>query len=52
MAKNQKLSHKDVGAWVFKGNPDEVWDYFVELADSGRKRGTVDDSGGWTRGST
>jgi len=52
MAKNQKLSHKDVGAWVFKGNPDGVWDYFLELADSGRKRGTVDDGGGWTLGST
>jgi hypothetical protein len=41
MANEQKLSHADVGAWVFKGNPDKVWDYFSDLADSGRKGGDI-----------
>lgn len=47
MAKVQKLSHVDVGAWVFKGNPDKVWDYFAELEDSGRKGGDIEHSA-WT----
>lgn len=50
-AKAGRLSRGDVGAWVFKGNPDEVWDYFSDLEDSGRAPGDIDE-GGWTLGPT
>ena len=47
MASVQRLTHADVGAWVFKGNPDEVWDYFAQLEDSGFKGGDILHRG-WT----
>lgn len=50
--KASRLSRGDVGAWVFKGNPDKVWDYFGERDDTGRQPGDVDPNGGWTLGRT
>lgn len=50
-SKSSQLSRGDVGAWVFKGNPDDVWDYFGELEDSGRQPGEIE-QGAWTLGPT
>jgi hypothetical protein len=47
----QQLSHSDIGAWVFKGNPQDTWDYFAALKDSGQAPGELVD-GDWTVGST
>lgn len=49
--KNSQLSRNDVGAWVFKGNPDEVWDYFGDLKDSGLQPGDIV-ARAWTLGRT
>lgn len=44
-------SRSDVGAWVFKGNPEQTWDYFSAVVDEGRLPG-VPVAGCWTVGNT
>jgi hypothetical protein len=47
----QQLSRSNVGAWVFKANPQATWDYFAALENDSRAPGVlVDDM--WTVGRT
>jgi hypothetical protein len=47
----QQLTRSNVGAWVFKGNPQDTWDYFAALENESRAPGVLVDET-WTVGTT
>lgn len=43
MATSKRILRTDIGAWIFKANPSDEWDYFEELKDRGLHSGSKTD---------
>ena len=50
MASGTGITRSDIGAWIFKGNPDQEWDYFAARDDQGLRSGRKAPSQDWSIG--